>query len=90
MIQKTQSFQTSDGKIHSTISEAQRHEIVELIKEIESPELTAVDRIAEHLVNHQDRVVDILTTKATSKPKARAINGGRKVRTPKPSLPTAA
>ena len=96
MIQKTQSFQTSDGTIHPTIEKAKERELLLLMNEADGlakndPTNDGIkDVLIEHLIINQERVVDILTTKASSKPKARAINGGRKVRTPKPSLPTAA
>ena len=41
------------------------------------------DVAAAVIVARKDRVIDILTTTARSKPKARAINGGRKNRFPK-------
>jgi len=92
MIPKTQSFQTSDGKIWETIQLAQRHELICLMDETLDNKDEMLKRvkeaIADHLVISQDRVVDILTTKASSKPKARSINGGTKKRTPKPSTVT--
>ena len=77
MITKTQSFQTSDGKLHDSISAAQVHEMAALI------DSTPVDKMAQFLVEQKDKVVDILTMTTRSKPRARAINGGTRKRTPR-------
>lgn len=41
--------------------------------------------VARFIIENADKIIDILTTTATSKPKARKINGGTKVRKPKPT-----
>lgn len=42
-----------------------------------------VEEIANEIYKHSAKVIDILTMKTNSLPKARKINGGTKKRTPK-------
>ena len=88
MISKTVSFKTTDGKIHASIEDAQRHEIVSFFnRDLETPiENYTTLEVANFIMDNRDRMVDLLTTKANSKPKARAINGGTKKRTAKPDV----
>lgn len=81
MITKTAAFQTSDQKTHATLEEAQQHELEILLTPAGFDEETP--KICQQLVQVADKVVDILTTTATSKPRARKVNGGTKKRTPK-------
>jgi hypothetical protein len=76
MIEFTKSFKVGD-KVFATIEEAQKHEL-ELL--LDAADESAINQI----INSKDKVVDILTTKAGSLPKARKVNGGRKVRSAKP------
>lgn len=72
----------ANGKTYATLRAAQESELTEMIRaEItESGEGTTPEAIAALLVTCGDRVIDVLTTKENSKPRARAINGGRKTR----------
>lgn len=84
MIEFVKAFKTEDGKTHTTIEDAQRHELSEMIKKTPD-EVNSPQSMAAWMLDNASRIVDILTTKKTSKPRARSINGGRKVRTVKPT-----
>jgi hypothetical protein len=84
MIIKTQSFQSSDGSIHPTIEAAQAAEISVLWKE--NKLLTIPLDCPQWIVENREKIADILTTTATSKVKARRINGGSKTRKSKTDL----
>lgn len=79
MITFTKSYQTSDNKVFADIALAQAHEIELLLLEAEL-EPKMVPGFASAIVDAREKVVDVLTTTATSKTKARAVNGGRKPR----------
>lgn len=83
-------FTTTDGKKHDALREAQIHELMILFGNAAATEADAV-AAATLCVQQADKVMDVLTTKETSLPSARRINGGRKVRVKKereePSLP---
>ena len=90
MITRTQSFQTSNGQVFGTIEEAQRHELAVWIKALGYSDDESVT-LAASMQKDAAKLVDTLTTTATSKPKARRVNGGTKKRkgtettTPAPS-----
>lgn len=81
MITKALAFQTSDGQTHSGLGLAQQHE-VEILANSKwtGQELPNVKDLSKWIVEHGDKLVDILTTKPTSKVRARKINGGTKKR----------
>jgi hypothetical protein len=81
MIEFTKGYKTSDGKLVATIAEAQLHELTTLLsgKVTQGEQSTTV---AKYILENKDKFVDILTTTATSKPKARSVNGGKKNRKP--------
>jgi hypothetical protein len=89
MIEFTKSYKTSDGQVFGTIEEAQKHELSVLF--LPHPILQATglpsepmnDWIAEMVLDNKETIIDILTTKSNSKPKARKANGGSKKRTTK-------
>lgn len=89
MITKTKSYQTEDGTVHATLQEAQLHEVSVLIDKMfvaDGPTLAKTD-VAKFLVAEREKLVDILTTTEKSRPKTRAVNGGKRTRKPK-SKPT--
>lgn len=91
MIEFTKGFKASDGKVYGTLAEAQEVEVRTLLEEADTaPEGSSWTRpeIAEVVVANKSRIIDILTTTETSRPKARAANGGRKPRKPKAAPPT--
>lgn len=71
MITKLVGFKSSDGKLHTTIEEAQRAELDILL---ESPLST------DSILRNKDKIIDILTMKSNSLPRARRVNGGTKKR----------
>lgn len=81
MITKTAAFLTSDKKAHATIEEAQAHEIGNMLHD-HAPQITnhPSESVIEFIMNHADKLVDLLTTTKSSKPRARAVNGGTKKR----------
>lgn len=78
MITKIQSYRSSDGSIFATIEEAQRKDL-ELLFASQDQGTSSEDVV----LKNRDKIIDILTTTPSSKPKARAINGGRKKRAAK-------
>lgn len=85
MITKIQGYKSSDGKMHASIEDAQASELFEIVVEVHRDSgIPIVDTdaklIVDGLMRHRDKIIDILTTTPSSKPKARAINGGRKKR----------
>lgn len=95
MIQKTKAFQTSDGETFSEIESVQRHEVESMINAA-NPKFeclgstVAVQEVATWIVANAEELADILTTKGSSKPATRSINGGTKERKRKGAKPVAA
>ena len=71
--------QTSDGTKHETLEEAKVWQLGLLLNDGKPPHDT-VHELCRKLVERSDNAVDILTTTASSRPKARKIHGGRKLR----------
>lgn len=91
MIEFTKAFKTSDGETHASLEEAQKHELLLIYGTTASDaEAVAREHFANVVMDNSDRIVDILTTTATSKPRARKVNGGSKQRKPKTPAPEAA
>lgn len=86
MIQKTTSFKTSDGTLCETVEAAQQIEMSTYLKECDLG-VTEIGVLAEALIKAKDKIIDILTMKATSKPRARKVNGGTKKRKVAPVVP---
>ncbi len=86
MITKAVSFCTSDKEIFDSIEKAQAHEIALVILSDEKfilkngDDAAFVDpkTIAQWIVSKREQIIDLLTTKATSRPKARKANGAVK------------
>lgn len=80
MIEKTLAFKVGE-ETFGTLVEAQEHELFELLKE--SCKLIGdgdMRVIVGKIVEDSDRIIDILTTKANSRTKARKVNGAVKKR----------
>lgn len=75
MITRTASFATSDGQTFIELEGAQGHELSLLLQSC--GDCTAAISL---IVSQRDKVIDILSTTPTSKPRARKINGGTKKR----------
>jgi len=84
MIAFTKAFVTGDGQTHASLEEAQKHELKGIFS---SAAMTDVDNAVAAVINHKEAIVDILTTKPNSKPKARSINGGTKRRGSRSATP---
>lgn len=79
---KVKAIETSDGRIFKDIEAAKIHEL-ELLVGTEEP-----GNAAAWIVGNTDKILDVLTMKATSHPAARKANGAsRKPRTAKPATP---
>jgi len=72
MIEKCTSFKTADGAIHSTVEEAKTHALTKLIE----PDFENALNLAKLIMDNSDQIMNILTMKASSHPKARKVNGG--------------
>lgn len=77
MIEFTKSYKTSDGQVFGSIEAAQEHEIFIALELKDNPTGGA---LAKAILDKKSVLVDILTTTPNSKPKARSIHGGKKVR----------
>lgn len=82
MIRKAPAFITSDNTPFFTAEEAQKHELKSLFNNNDESKLNPhlALTLANVIFDHKDRIIDILTTTAKSKPAARKINGGKKTR----------
>lgn len=88
MIEFTRAF-VSNGQTYATLEKAQQAEIKSLAASKMGNQSMSVEDWTLFLVQNKQEIIDILTTTASSKPKARAIHGGRKPRkaAPEPELP---
>jgi hypothetical protein len=89
MITRKTAFVVGD-KVFATLEQAQKAELMDTLC-FEQDHACGMDlgTLADAILRNKDRVVDILTTKETSLPAARRINGGRKARkngTPTPDV----
>lgn len=87
MIEFTKAYKTTSGQTFESIEAAQEAELQGILAGSEG----STGTVAKRIVEKSDQIIDVLTTTAKSKPKARRINGGTKKRIPKPkALPAAA
>lgn len=86
MIEFTKAYKTQDGQTFGDLKEAQAHELEELLAPFHKEEGMSTTDIAGWIVDNSDKVIDILTTNESSRPKARKINGGTKKRKPQPQV----
>lgn len=87
MIERSQSYKV-DGKMFATLEDAQAHELEELLRpDLHSGDLIGLGPAARNIIKNAPKIIDILSTKATSKVRARRINGGTKTRTRKANAP---
>jgi hypothetical protein len=77
MIEKTTGFKVGET-VFATLEDAKTQELTLLLAEL-APECGTA-QVARALVENGPRVLDILTTTPESRPKARAIHGGKKTR----------
>lgn len=89
MITSTKAFKTSDDRTFEDLALAQEHELELMLNKVQVPtngtgdSKAYLNAMCKQLVAESDRVTDILSTRANSRTKARAVNGGRKKRTAK-------
>lgn len=72
MITFSRAYTTSDGALHLTLEDAQKHELRQL--------LAIAPETAGAILEGKDRIMDILTMRDSALPRARKINGGTKKR----------
>lgn len=99
MITFSRSYTVGD-QTFATLELAQQHELITLLKAECGQEVPSVAddstrnmifaRVAAVLVSHKAKVLDMLTTKANSRPRGRAVNGGKKQRKAKDVEPSKA
>jgi len=88
MITKQPAFMVTDGALFASVEAAQLHELTHFLDQDEFTKDVALNpkALAELLLANKDKLVDLLTMKASSHPKARKANGAtRKTRTAKPT-----
>lgn len=83
MIEFTKSFKVGD-QVFATLEEAQVHELGTAL----GNEIVISEDLARAIVKNKQAVMDILTTTATSRPKARRLHGGKKTRKAEPAPAT--
>ena len=78
MIQKVHAYQTTDGQHWPTMELAQAREIEVFLKGLPPDTVPGhpdvITAIAHAIIKNKEKVMDILTMKKTSRPKARNIN----------------
>ena len=74
MITRSTAFVTSDNETFATLEGAQGHELMLVLGCADDNPVIPI------LLKNADRIIDILTTTPTSKPRARKANGGTKKR----------
>lgn len=89
---KVKAIETTDGQIFKDIAEAKKHELELLLgdsnKTSEAGSGGAVVDTADIIMQNAEKILNILTMKASSHPGARKANGAtRKPRTVKPAAP---
>lgn len=82
MIEFTKAY-VANGKTFATLEEAQASEIAAMFSATPGADPVVV------VMENADKIVDVLTTKESSKPAARRINGGRKLRKKSEATPDA-
>src|SRR5262245_6898197 len=87
MISFTRAFVCSDGNTFATLELAQQHELEALMAEQKFGGAESLPQRARFIIENRERVMDILTTTKSSRPRARKIN---KTKAPKPAAPAPA
>lgn len=84
MIERAVGFKVGT-QVFVSLEAAQEHELGNIIASIDSSYSSL--ELARELMKHSEKIVDILTTTATSKSRARRVHGGTKTRTRKATTP---
>lgn len=77
MLTRTPGWTTTSGKHFTELKDAQADELHEILLPFKDG---ALPLLVEAILKESDKFVDILTMTATSKPRARSVNGGKKTR----------
>lgn len=84
MITTAKAFVTSDQKTHATLEDAQKHELAILLRAQAGPQAAesgfTLANLVDLVMGCREKVLDVLTTTASSKVRARKVNGGTKKR----------
>ena len=75
---------TSDGQKFDEIVDAQIHQLTLLI-----PEIKTVDGLAGKLIADAEQVIDILSIKSNSHPRARKLHGAKRAKKTTATAPAA-
>lgn len=82
---KTKSYKTTDGQLFEDINAARQHELFSVVVSGLKPNgqennFDDADHksICKCIVDNADKIIDLLTTKATSRPAARKVNRKKK------------
>lgn len=70
---------TSNEKVFETLADAQQEELAVILCGGGEPSET-LKTFCQKMVQNADKIVDVLSTTPTSKPRARKVNGGTKKR----------
>jgi len=74
MIERTQSFKTSTGKVFESLEEAQQEELEALLPAPDGDESVWLQQFCKAIVAEKEKILDILSTGPRSRAKARKIN----------------
>jgi hypothetical protein len=84
VIEFVKAYKSSDGTICGSLEEVQRRELALILTRpgtMEgSPLAVCMEELTSQIIDKAAQVIDVLTTKESSLPKARAVNGGKKPR----------
>ena len=86
MIERVNSYRTTDGSLYNTVEQAQQHELERLLEEAlkttdtEKDSETILTPISKFFRDNSEQVIDVLTTTNSSRPAARKLHGGSKKR----------
>lgn len=80
MIERINAFKISSGEACATLEQAKLMELALLFEKAKPADGPIPEFIAAVIMDNADAIIDILTTTATSKPRARKLHGGKKNR----------
>lgn len=81
MITRTKAYTSSDGTVHATLEAAQRWELMALFActtTMDDGQNYSQKSIVNTIFANAETIKDVLTTIATSHPRARSINGAKR------------
>lgn len=95
MIQKVSVYKASDNSTHETLEGVKEQEIFLILTKTHNEQTKDAEELfkehmrhaAQKLLNNSAETLNILTTKESSLPAARSVNGGRKPRKKTPTAP---